>query len=794
MLDTVRQDLAFAIRNLLRGRMVSLVAVLSLAVGIGANTTVFSLVQALEFPNLIYPDASRIVFLETRNDRRGVSEMMMSAPDARDVAAASRALQAVSIAASQSSILRTGDSATRVQGRRVDPGFFDLLRVPPALGRAIGVGDQQGVIVLSDALWRSQFGADAAVVGRAIRLDGGTTTVVGVMPALFDGDADFWTPLAGAIDASPRDDRQFDLFARIAPGSSPAAVDAELSALSARLAADHPGTNRDWRLYATPLSRQHFRDAASSFLLLQAAVGFVLLIACANIANILLARGTERRREMAVRIALGASRRRLVATLLTEALVLSGTGGVLGVLLSMWGIRLARAFVEFPDVIEPHLNLPVLAFTAAVSVLTGVVCGLGPSLRASSVAPDPVLREAGRGTTDRSAARLRAGLVVTQVAAALMLATCATLLLRSVANRERVGLGFEPRSAFRADLALPPDRYADPSRVTQTVDRILVSIAAEPDVVAAGAKTWALPTGAGAERRFTLPEDGDRVAPVTRLGVEAVTPNYFTALGAAMKAGRGFTDGDRPGTAPVAIVNEELARRLWPDGRAIGRQLRLGLPSDRAPLVTIVGVVASMRRSPMHDTVVPTTYLPYAQYPNGTVTIVTRTRGDVEPGVRALHAAVRDADALLIAEGVKTLGADMAAFMAPLHFITSVLGAFALTAVLLSALGVFGTMSYSVVQREHEIAVRSALGAGHAAILRLIFASALRLTLAGVAIGAAAAVLAARALRGFLFGVTATDPATFATAAVALSLMAVAACWRPARRAATVDPMTLLRR
>ncbi len=794
MLDTLRQDLAFAVRNLLRGRLVSAIAVLSLAVGIGANTTVFSLVQALEFPNLIYPDASRIVFLETRNDRRGVAEMMMSAPDARDVAAGSRTLQGVSVTASQSSILRTGDAAARVQGRRVDPGFFDLLRVPPALGRPLRDGDQPGVIVLSDGLWRSRFAADASVIGRAIRLDGGTVTVAGVMPRLFDGDAEFWTPLAGSIDASARDDRQFDLFARLAPGSSAAAVDAELAALSTRLAAEHPGTNRDWRLYATPLARQHFRDTASSFLLLQAAVGFVLLIACGNIANILLARGTERRREMAVRIALGASRGRLVATLLTEALVLSATGGALGVLVSMWGIRLARGFIDFPDVIEPHLNLPVLAFTAGVSVVTGVFCGLGPALRASAVAPDPVLREAGRGTTDRSAARFRAGLVVTQVAAALMLATCATLLLRSVANRERVGLGFEPRSAFRADLALPPDRYDDPSRAALTVDRILASIAAQPDVVASGAKTWALPTGAGAERRFTLPEEGDRVAPVTRLGVDAVTPGYFAALGAALKAGRGFADADRSGAAPVAIVNEELARRLWPDGRAVGRQLRLGQPADRAPIVTIVGVVASMRRSPMHDAAVPTTYLPYAQYPNGTVTIVTRTRGDVEPGVRALNAALRDADAALLAEGVKTLDADMAAFMAPLRFITTVLGAFALTAVLLAALGIFGTMSYSVVQREHEIAVRSALGAGHAAILRLIFTSALRLTFAGVAIGAAAALLAARALRGFLYGVTAADPITYVVVAAALPLVAAAACWRPARRAATVDPMSLLRR
>ena len=291
MLDTIRHDVALAVRNLRRGGPVSAVAVLSLALGIAANTTVFSLVQALTFPHLIYPDAQRIVFVESKNDARGIAEMMVSAPDASDVALASHAVAGASVAASQSSILRTGEMTRRVQGRRVDPGFFALLQVRPALGRTLADGDEQGVIVLSDALWRSQFGGSAGVLGSAIRLDGGTATVVGVMPALFDGDADFWTPLSGALAAAPRDDRQYDLFARMAPGVSLAAVNGELAALSARLAADHPDSNRGWQLYAVPLSRLHGRDAQASFLLLQAAVGCVLLIACANIANMLLARG-----------------------------------------------------------------------------------------------------------------------------------------------------------------------------------------------------------------------------------------------------------------------------------------------------------------------------------------------------------------------------------------------------------------------------------------------------------------------------------------------------------------------
>jgi len=495
-----------------------------------------------------------------------------------------------------------------------------------------------------------------------------------------------------------------------------------------------------------------------------------------------------------VRIALGAGRGRLVAALLTEALVLSSAGGALGVLLSMWSIRVARSIGGFPDVIEPHLNLAVLAFTIGVSVATGVFCGLVPALRASGVAPEPVLREAGRGGRDRAAGRLSGVLVVAQIAGALMLATCATLLLRSFANRERVALGFDPRGAFRADLSLPFDRYGDPDRARRAVESIVATAAQSPDISAIGARTWALPTGAGAQRQFTRPDrEGVALAAGVRRGVDAVTPDYFAATGAPLLAGRAFTDGDRAGAEPVAIVNEELARRLWPEGGAVGRPLRLGAPGEAAPIVRVVGVVSSMRRSPMHNDAVAMAYLPFAQYPNATVTLVARSRGEGHAALGAVDAAVRAADPELLTENVKTLEEDVAAFMTPLRFVTTVLSGFAVTALLLAALGVFGTMSYSVVQRYHEIAVRSALGASHAAILRLVFTAALRLTAAGVLAGAILAAWAARALQSFLFGVTATDPLSYAIVAIGVPLVALVACWRPARKAAAVDPMSLLR-
>ena len=794
MLDRIRQDLAFAIRSLLAGRTVSAVAVASLAVGIAANTTVFSLVQAVEFPRLIYPDASRLVFVESRNHARGLVGMLVSAPDAADIAAASRTLTHASVTADQSSVLRVGTAARRVSGRRVSPAFFEAMGVPVSHGRALGAADQPGVIVLSDRLWRTHFGADASIVGRPVRLDGGLVTVIGIMPPRFDIDAEFWTPLASSLAGFARNDRQFTLFARLTPGASFDDGAKELAEISRRLAGEHPATNEGWEMFPTPVTRMHGRDSRQSFLLLQAAVGFVLLIACANIANILLARGTRRHHEMAVRVSLGASRRRLVSGLLAEAVVLSLAGGALGILLSMWGIRLTRFLGGFPDVIDPRLNVIVLGFTAALSMLTGVLCGVVPALRASAVSPDAVLREAGRGAPADSRGRLRACLAATQIAAALVLATCAVLMARTVANRQRVDLGFEARGAVRAEVVLSGDRYADAAAVPAAVNGILERLSAKPDVAAAGALTWALPTAAGALRQLTLPARQDVTLPASvRRGIEAVTPGYFEAFGVALKAGRDFAGTDRQGTAPVAIVNEELARHLWPGADPVGERLRLGSPGEAAPVVTVVGVVGSVRRSRMHDFTVARAYVPFAQHPNGNVTFFVRARGDAGSGGRALEAAVREADPSLMVERLRSLEADVEQFAAPMRLTSALFGAFGITGVLLAALGVFGTMSYTVSQRQRDMAVRAALGAARGEIVRLVFGSVLRITAGGVAAGLVLAFVATRALESSLFGVSPTDPFTYAIVVAFLVLVSLAACYRPARAAATADPMSILR-
>jgi putative ABC transport system permease protein len=405
-----------------------------------------------------------------------------------------------------------------------------------------------------------------------------------------------------------------------------------------------------------------------------------------------------------------------------------------------------------------------------------------------------VLRaEDGRGTRGRS--RLRSALVAAQIASALVLVTCGALMLRTLANRGHVDLGFDPRGAIRADLPLPPERYSDPAAMRTVVAATLDRLNRLPDVTAAGASTWALPTGAGAQRQFTLPRDADRALPGSiRRGVEAVTPAYFDALGASLKAGRFFSETDRDGTAPVAIVNDELARRLWPDRSPLGERLRLGSATEVAPIVTVVGVVSTIRRSAMHDFVVARVYVPYAQYPNPAVTLVVRARGPVASSVRALQAAVSQTDAAFLLEGVRTVEEDLAQFVAPIRLITSILAGFGAAGLLLAALGVFGTMSYTVSQREREMAVRAALGADRGRLFRLVFWSALRMTAAGIAAGVVIAFAATRALAAFLFGVSPTDPVTFGGAIGFLTLVSFAACYRPAHTAATADPMVIFRR
>jgi predicted permease len=798
MLEALRQDLKVARRSLWREPGVTLVAIGSLAIGIAANATVFSLVAAIDFPRLIYPGAARIVFVESRNHPRDLSEVPISAPDAIDLAAATHTLESPALTVDDEIVIREAATPAHWSARMVTPAFFSVLQIGARSGRVLSDADDDRAIVLGDRFWRQELGADPAAVGRVVHVDDQPRTIVGVMPPGFDPDADVWMTLPAArIAAAGRADRRFTTYARLAPGATLADAGREISAVSARLAAEHSSTNAGWEMFPTLLARMHGQDSHGAFLMMQGAVAFVLLIACANIANILLARGTRRGHEMAVRIALGANGARLVRQLLTESLVLALAGGVLGTNLTLWGIELARGLYNFPEAIDPQLNFAVLAFTAAISMLTGVLTGVVPALRAARTAPHTALQTAGtRGATDhRARGRWRAALVAVQVASAVVLASGAALLLQSLANREHVDLGFNPAGAIRADLTFSGIRYRTADQWRAASDALFDRLHQDRAVASAGATAWVLSRGTGAQLQFTLPARDDAVitsgAPNA---VEAVSPEYFDAMAVPVRQGRVFGGTDRAGAPLVAIINDEFARHTWPDRSPIGEVVRLGTPADRAPEATIVGVVGSIRASAMHGFVVSRIYVPYAQFPAAHLSLVLRAHANATPLVASLQGAVRAIDPSLVLDQVRTVEADVARFVEPVRFITMLFTAFGVAGLLLAALGVFGTMSYAVSQRRREMAVRAALGAERRDIAWLVLASGLRITAIGIVTGVVVAAFAARAIASFLFGVSAADPATLALVAVMLATVSLAACYRPARLAASADPMTVLRR
>ena len=766
------QDCRLALRNLLKERGVFLTAVASLAVGIAANTTIFSLVQAVEFPRLIYPEASRIVLIESHNAARGLPSLPVSAPDAIDLTATTHTLSSLAMTADRESTLREAFTPARWSGREAPAKFFSVLGVPAAKGRVLN--DQDGAaIIFSDHLWRSQFAADAAIVGRVIHLDNEPRTITGVMPARFDSDADFWILPPRNATAPAREDRRLTVFAKLAGGVSLAAAASELRGIASRLASRYPATNSGWTMYPRPIARLHGQDSRSLLWLLQGAVALVLLLACVNIANILLARGSRRMQEMAIRAALGASRGALLRQLLIESLLLSMAGCLLGLFLTPWGIDFALATGAAPAAIEPSLNLLVLGFTAFVTMLTGVFCGIVPALRASHVSPGAALGGVRSGGEPRGHVRLRAGLVALQIACATVLASSAGLMLETLANRERVDLGFQPHGAVRADLTLPANG--------NNASRLLASLNHHPDIECAAVHAWAFSRGAGTSMQIDRPG-----APHA---AESVSPAYFEAMGIPIRQGRVFSDADRSDGARVAVVNEEFARLAWPDRSPVGETLRV----NQSLAVTIVGVVGSIRASSMHEAKASRIYLSYDQFPNAEIELVVRARTSVARTVQATQTTVRNADANLVLDKLRTLDDDVARYLAPVRSLTILYSAFGLAGFLLAALGVFGAISYNVSQRRREMAVRAALGAGPLDIFLLVVKRALLIAAAGVVPGVFAASLAARSLRSFLFGVTPVNPPALVFAGIFLAIISLIACYAPARAAASADPMTALR-
>jgi putative ABC transport system permease protein len=688
-----------------------------------------------------------------------------------------------------------------VWGATVSPEFFDLLGAP-ARGRAFGAREERSrVAVISHALWLRRFGGDPGVLGRTVRLSGEPYVVIGVTAPAFefpDASFELWVPIGAALETAPgqAEDRSLRIFraiGRLRPGATPEQARAEAATLSNRLARDFPDTNAGFEFELESVPRRLLGDARPALLALLAAVGLVLAIACANVANLLLARASARTRELAIRAALGASRGRIVRQLLTESLVLASLGGAGGVLLASWLTRLVPQFqaVDIPRLGQVSLDGHVLLFALVVSLATGVLFGLAPAFQSVPARLAGAFEAGGRGSSgDGASSRLRAGLLVGEVGLAFVVVVGAGLLVQSLVRLLHQDPGFEPKGLVAANLEL--FHIDDPAMRTAALERILGDVSQTPGIEAVGAGTGLPPQTAQRATGFEL--EGRQPEPDGLAGYFlGVTPGYFRALGTRVIRGRAFTNRDSESAAPVVVVNRELARRLFPNEDPVGRRLRL-VGSEQSPVWrTIVGVVEDVRYSGLDDPTESAIYTPFAQTPFLWSYLMVRTSLPERSVAGALRAAVSEVDPRLVPARVEPVADLISASVAGRRLQTRLLTSFGILALLLAGVGIYGVAAYAVGRRRREIGVRMALGARRGDVLRLVVGQHLRLALFGVGLGLAGALAFGRALRGLLYGVGAADPTTMAGVAALLAAVAAAAAYLPARRAADLDPATALR-
>jgi putative ABC transport system permease protein len=799
-MDAFRQDLLYALRRLWAAPGFTLVAVLTLALGIGANAALFSIVNGVLLRPLPYPDPDRLVRVVGLYEGKPV---VMSPANFLDVRAAAATLEGLAAYDNTAFTLTGGGEPHRVEAAEVTANFFDVLGVRPALGRGFEGGENDPgrakVVVLGHGLWAQRFAGDPGVLGQAVVLDGQPYTVVGVAAAGFDfpGTTQLWVPmLHDAQFLQARGAVYLGTVARLAADASIEHARAELRGIAERLEAQHKDQNEGLGMGAIPLRDHVVGDVSRALTLLLGAVGFVLLIACVNVANLLLARHAARGHELAVRTALGAARGRIVRQLLTEAVVLGVAGGALGMAVASWGRELLLALQpgDLPRLAETGIDSTVLAFCACLSVLTALLFGAVPALAATRRDPTLALREGGRGLFSRS--RLGPSLVVGEVALAATLLAGAGLLLRTFSELRRVDPGFETPKALTFRTALPEALYDDARRLS-FYRALEERIAAQPGVTAVGA-TMALPLS---EVRFSISFDVAGRPPLPpaqqpSLEVRVATPGYLRAMGIPLLAGRPFTAGDSREAPPVVLLSREAVRRHFPDEDPIGKHITLGWGSGPgAPKAggTVVGVVGDVKDHGLAEAHPPEIYLPYAQRPMLNMSLVVRTADDPARLTTAIRATLHDLDPNLPMLRVQTLEDVVSGSIARPRFYALLLAFFAATALALAALGVFGVLSYAVSQRSREIGLRLALGAVPSDLLRMVLGEAVRLVAIGLAIGIPVALLLSRSLASLLFGLTPTDPTTLAGVVIVLGAAALFAAALPAWRAARLDPLHALR-
>ena len=807
-MGTILQDLRYGVRMLIKSPGFTVIVVLALSLGIGANSAIFSVVNAVLLRPLPFGEPEQLMMVWGETKINGEDRIVLSIPDIKDIREQSQTLEYIAPYSGAGSTLTSGDDNERIFGANVPYDLFPLLRVQPLMGRTFtreeDVPGGPAVIVISQGLWQRSFGSDPSIIGKEIKLSGKSTTVVGVMPSYFrfpvqNQKSEYWQP----ISASPsyiaakdiRGNRSLRVVARLKPGVTQAQAKSELAAIAGRLETQYPDTNTGLSFGLVPLHEDIVGSVRPALLVILGAVGFVLLIACANVANLLLARAASRHKEIAIRTALGAGRWRIIRQLLTESLLLALVGGALGLLLAMWGVDLlvAASPTDLPRVREIGLDANVLGFTALVSILTGIMFGVAPALQSSKLDLNESLKDGGRGSTDGLRRnRVRSLLVVSEVALSLVLLVGAGLLIRSFVYLLNSSPGFDTQSVLITDIPLSRSRYATGEQQAAFAQQAIERARELPGVAAAAAVNIVPLSGNGRQSSFTI--EGRPVAHGQEPDgeVTTVTPDYFRVMGIPLKSGRVFTEQDRKDTPPVVIISETLARRNFPGEDALGKRLVL---DDEKPPSEIIGIVGDVRHEGLEKEAYPGYYLSYYQSPERQVNLIVRSAPGVDPATLQMPVrnVVKQIDKDQLVWETKTMEQLRAESVARRRFNMMLLGIFAALALALAAVGIYGVMSYSVTQRTHEIGIRIALGAQASDVLRMVVRQGMTLALIGVGIGLLAAFAVTRVMASLLYGVTATDALTFAGVSLLLAGIALLACLIPARRATRVDPMVALR-
>ena len=813
-MDTLLQDLRYSIRRLTKSPGFTLVVILTLALGIGANTAIFSAVNAVLLRPLPYHDPAQLVTIQHFYPSLNALKAPVSVPGFRDYQQQARSFSSMAVQTNWAANLTGVGEPVRLQGARVTGRLFATLEVPALLGRTIQPGEdsagREHVVVLSYGLWQRLLGGDPSVVGRTLSLNGESYQVVGVMPRefrdFFNRNLDIWTPLVFTPDQYVDDARTnefLNLTGRLKDGVPLAQAAAEMKTLAERLKRQYPDAYApDWSLTVTPLSQVATGNIRPALLVLLGAVGFVLLIACANVANLLLARAAARSKEIAVRTALGATRDRLIRQLLTESVLLALGGGALGLGLAFWGLRavVAANAANLPRADEIGIDLQVACFTLIVSLVTGLLFGLAPALQLSGADLHGALKEGGRGSAgDRAGQAVRRSLVVAEVALALTLLTGAGLLVKSFARLQGVDPGFAPDHLLTFNLSLPAAKYPADTQQIAFFDQVLPALTRILGIRAVGATSVMPFSGSWTTGSFEI--EGYQ-SPKNQPGpwgdVRIVSPGFFQALRIPLIRGRPLSDEDRAGSRPVAVIDEEFVHRYWPREDPLGKRFTFGPPAgvtdtSAREWIEVVGVVGHTKHEGLDAEARLQLYLPYRQAGRPTLWAAVRTAGDPERYTNLVRAAVRSVDPDQPISMVRTMDELIALSVGQRRLSMLLLSLFSGVALVLASIGIYGVMSYSVSQRSRELGVRIALGAARRDVLRLVLKQGMSLALLGIGIGIGAAFLLARLIRSQLYQVGAGDPLTFIGVALLLGVTALAANLIPALRATRVDPAVVLR-